>query len=593
MAKAQKISEKPRAEWGSDVIVDLLKAFEIEYVAINPGATFRGLHDSLVNYGGNHAPEIVLCTHEEIAVALAHGYARAKGKPMGAVVHNVVGLKHASMAIYNAWADRLPVIVMGGTGPMDTANRRPWIDWVHTALVQGNLVRDFVKWDDQPGSVEAVPESFVRAYRLATTEPMGPVYICYDGEVQEKKLDGEIAYSLDRYPAPLPLQAPEEGFEKTIRWLLEAKRPVILADSVGRKEAGFNALGELAELLAAPVLDQLWRFNFPVHNPLNLSGMHAKVIPQADLVLALDVSDLEGAVTQRAQEKGRRRPVELLSPSTKIINVGLDDLLVRAWSTDFNKLRQADLMIMADTAVFLPELVRRLKAEKERLRKLSEDTQSRRAQWAKLYEEKVAAREKETKTKWDEKPIAMSRLYVELAEALKNEDWVLTNGSSQGKENSYLPAMKFNQILGKYKGGGLGYGLPASLGAALAHKGSGKFCVDLQPDGCLLFTVSSLWTAVHHKIPLLIVVCSNRSYYNDEEHQERVAEVRGRPVENKTIGIRIEEPEVDFGAMARTYGCWGAGPITEPKDLIKTLREAVKVVKEGKPALVDVVCQMR
>ena len=593
MAKAQKISEKPRAEWGSDVIVDLLKAFEIEYVAINPGATFRGLHDSLVNYGGNHAPEIVLCTHEEIAVALAHGYARAKGKPMGAVVHNVVGLQHASMAIYNAWADRLPVIVMGGTGPMDTTNRRPWIDWVHTALVQGNLVRDFVKWDDQPGSVEAVPESFVRAYRLATTEPMGPVYICYDGEVQEKKLDGEIAYSLDRYPAPLPLQAPEEGFEKTIRWLLEAKRPVILADSVGRKEAGFNALGELAELLAAPVLDQLWRFNFPVHNPLNLSGMHAKVIPQADLVLALDVSDLEGAVTQRTQEKGRRRPVELLSPSTKIINVGLDDLLVRAWSTDFNKLRQADLMIMADTAVFLPELVRRLKAEKERLGKLSGDTQSRRAQWAKLYEEKVAAREKETKTKWDEKPIAMSRLYVELAEALKNEDWVLTNGSSQGKENSYLPAMKFNQILGKYKGGGLGYGLPASLGAALAHKGSGKFCVDLQPDGCLLFTVSSLWTAVHHKIPLLIVVCSNRSYYNDEEHQERVAEVRGRPVENKTIGIRIEEPEVDFGAMARTYGCWGAGPITEPKDLIKTLREAVKVVKEGKPALVDVVCQMR
>ena len=214
MAKAQKI-EKPRAEWGSDVVVDLLKAFEIEYVAINPGATFRGLHDSLVNYGGNHKPEIILCTHEEIAVALAHGYARAKGRPMGAAVHNVVGLQHASMAIYNAWADRLPVIVMGGTGPMDTANRRPWVDWVHTALVQGNLVRDFVKWDDQPASVEAVPDSFIRAYRLATTDPMGPVYICYDGDVQEKQLDGEVTFpSLERYPAPLPLQAPEEGFEK-------------------------------------------------------------------------------------------------------------------------------------------------------------------------------------------------------------------------------------------------------------------------------------------------------------------------------------------------------------------------------------------
>jgi acetolactate synthase I/II/III large subunit len=594
MSKAQRIAEKPRAEWGSDVVVDLLKAFEIEYVALNPGATFRGLHDSLVNYGGNHAPEIVLCTHEEIAVALAHGYARVKGKPMGAAVHNVVGLQHAAMAIYNAWCDRLPVIVMGGTGPMDTSNRRPWIDWVHTALVQGNLVRDFVKWDDQPASVEAVADSFIRAYRLATTDPMGPVYLCYDGEVQEKKLDGEIGFpALDRYPAPLPLQAPEEGFDKTVRWLLEAKRPVILADWVGRRETGFKALGELAELIAAPVLDQLGRLNFPVQNPLNLTGQHEKVIPQADLVLALDVPDLEGAVTKRVQEKGNRKPVPLLGPKTKIINVGLDDLLVRAWSTDFNKLRAADLMIMADTAVFLPELVRRLKADKQALGGRGGDIERRRADWGKIYAEKHEALEKEKKSKWDEKPVSMTRLYAEMIEALKGDDWVLTNGSSQGKENLYLPATKFNQILGKYKGGGLGYGLPASLGAALAHKGSGKFCVDLQPDGCLLFTVSSLWTAVHHKIPLLIIVCSNRSYFNDEEHQERIAVVRNRPVENKTIGIRIEEPEVDFGAMARTYGCWGAGPITEPKDLIKTLREAVKVVKEGKPALVDVVCQMR
>jgi len=591
MAKAQK-TEKPRAEWGSDVIVDVMKAFEFEYISINPGATFRGLHDSLVNYGGNHAPEIILCNHEEIAVALAHGYARAKGKPMAAAVHNVVGLQHASMAIYNAWADRLPVIVLGGTGPMDSANRRPWIDWVHTANVQGNLVRDFCKWDDQPASVEAVPDSFIRAYRLATTDPMGPVYICYDGDVQEKQLDGEIPVSLDRYPAPLPLQAPEEGFEKTIRMILAAKRPVLIADWVGRREAGFKALGELAEMLGAPVLDQLGRFNFPVQHPLNLTGQADKVIPQADLILALDVPDLEGATTKRAQERGNRRATPLLSANAKIVNVALDDLLVRAWATDFNKLREADLMILADTSVFLPELARRLKAEKK-LADLKGAIDARRAEWGKIYEGKKAALEKELKAKWDEKPISMTRIYAEMNEALKGEDWVLTNGSSQGKENFYLPATKFNQILGKYKGGGLGYGMPASLGAALAHKGSGKFCVNIQPDGDLLFTVSSLWTAVHHQIPLLSIVCSNRSYFNDEEHQERVAIARNRPVENKTIGIRIEDPNVDFGAMARTYGCWGAGPITEPKDLIKTLREAVKVVKEGKPALVDVVCQMR
>ncbi|HEY6200472.1 MAG TPA: thiamine pyrophosphate-dependent enzyme, partial [Candidatus Binatia bacterium] len=189
--------------------------------------------------------------------------------------------------------------------------------------------------------------------------------------------------------------------------------------------------------------------------------------------------------------------------------------------------------------------------------------------------------------------ISTTRLYTEIAEAVKNEDWVLTNGTSQGKENLYMPGEKFNQILGKYKGGGLGYGLPASLGAALAHKGSGKFCVDIQPDGDLLFTISSLWTAAHYEIPLLIVVNSNRSYYNDEEHQERMAVLRKRPVENKTVGIRIEEPAVDFAANAKSYGVWSTGPVTEPKDLGKALRDAVKVVKSGKPALVDVVVQMR
>jgi thiamine pyrophosphate-dependent acetolactate synthase large subunit-like protein len=367
---------------------------------------------------------------------------------------------------------------------------------------------------------------------------------------------------------------------------------VILADWVGRREAGFKALGELAELLAAPVLDQFGRFNFPVQNPLNLTGQSDKVIPPADLILALDVPDFEGATARRAQERGNRRATPLIGANAKVVNVSLDDLLVRAWATDFNKLREADLMITADTSVFLPELVRRLKAEKK-LADLKDDIARRRADWGKIYEDKKAALEKELKSKWDDKPVSMTRIYGEINEALKGEDWVLTNGSSQSKENLYLPATKFNQILGKYKGGGLGYGLPASLGAALAFKGSGKFCVNIQPDGDLLFTVSALWTAVHHQIPLLSIVCSNRSYFNDEEHQERIAVVRNRPVENKTIGIRIEDPNVDFGAMARTYGCWGAGPITEPKDLIKTLREAVKVVKDGKPALVDVVCQMR
>lgn len=594
MSKTAPIVEKPRAEWGSDVIVDMLKAFEIEYIALNPGSSFRGLHDSLINYGGNHMPETILCPHEEIAVGVAHGYARAKGKPMAAAVHNVVGLQHSSMAIYNAWCDRLPIIVVGGTGPTDTAHRRPRIDWVHTAVVQGNLVREFVKWDDQPASVEAIPESFIRAYRLATTDPMGPVYICYDIDVQEKKLTGETQIpSLLRYPAPLPMQSPEEGLAQTVRWLLEAKRPVIVADWVGRNEAGFKSLKELAELLAIPVFDQNGRFNFPCQHSLNLTDMEREALPQADLVLALDVPDLESAVSRRVQEKGKRGIINLLPSSAKVINVALDDLLVRSWSHEFNRLRQADLSILADTSVYLPELVRRLRDEKGTLAKVAAEIEQRRNEWAKIHQRRDQARDAKTKANWDNKPIALSRLFTELNTVLKNEDWVYTNSTRYGAESLYLDAAKFNQMLGKFKGGGLGYGLPASLGAALALKEAGKICVDFQPDGDFLFTLSGLWTASHYRIPLLIVVFSNRSYYNDEEHQERMAQLRGRPVENKIHGIRLQEPEVDFATTARSFGIWSTGPVMEPGELAKVLREALKVVKDGKPALVDVVCEMR
>ena len=156
--------------YGSDLVVDLLRAAGIEHVAINPGATFRGIHDSLVNYG-ERRPEHILTNHEEIAVAMAHGYAKAKGRPMAAFVHDIVGLQHASMAIYNAFCDRAPILVLGGGGPMDATRRRPWIDWIHTALVQGNQVRDYVKLDDQPASVSAIPEAILRAWRVARTEP--------------------------------------------------------------------------------------------------------------------------------------------------------------------------------------------------------------------------------------------------------------------------------------------------------------------------------------------------------------------------------------------------------------------------------------
>ena len=318
----------PRAEYGSDLIVDLCKAYGIEYAALNPGATFRGLHDSIVNYGGNRMPQIILCNHEEIAVAVAQGYAKAAGRPMAAIVHDVVGLLHAAMAIYTAWLDRTPVLIMGGTGPMAVETRRPWIDWIHTALVQGNAVRDYVKWDDQPSSLQGIIESFIRGYRIATTEPQGPVYLCWDAGLQEQKLDAPLPIpDVGRYAPPSLAHADPAALDRLAGWLVEAQHPVILADYAGRKPEVVPALVRLAETLAIPVIDLGSRHNFPNTHPLDLTGAEADLLPEADVVLALDVFDLEKATS--VTDRTARSPRSLLSPGVKVAHISFNDFMVR------------------------------------------------------------------------------------------------------------------------------------------------------------------------------------------------------------------------------------------------------------------------
>ncbi len=570
-----------RAQYGSDIIVDLLKVYQIDYAALNPGSSFRGLHDSLVNYGGNKNPEIVLCCHEETAVCMAFGYARVKGKPMVAIVHDIVGLQHATMGIYNAWTSRVPVIVMGGTGPMNTTERRPGIDWVHTALVQGEQVRNYVKWDDQPASVEGFPESFARAYRLATLEPQGPVYLCYDVALQEQRINKPIpAAKLTDFPAPTSLQAPDDIFETAIDWLFHSRDPVIVTDATGRNQAAFAALRDLAEVLSIPVLDRGGRLNFPTRHPLNLSGLEKELLPQADLVFGIDAPEIGGIIAR--------------APKARTVHVSLHELLVRSWSNDYDRLAPIDLPITADSKVFLPELVRRLKKEKSRLGKIHSSLERRAAKLGKLRSRLLQSIEQETRRQWNNVPISSLRLAAETADVLKNENWVLTQSSPRFVERHFLDCRDFNQFAGKRRYGGVGVGLPSSLGAALAFKGSGKICVGFQPDGDFLFGPSALWTAAHYEIPLLMIVFNNRSYYNDQQHQKNVAIERKRPIENHTVGIRLERPNVNFARLAEAYEVRGFGPVTKPGELGQVLKEAVRYLKNnGQPAVVDVVTQNR
>ena len=576
--------------YGSDLVVDLLRAVGIEYVALNPGATYRGLHDSLVNYGGNRAPELVLTTHEEIAVAMAHGYAKARGAPMAAVVHDIVGLQHASMAIFNAFCDRAPVLVLGATGPMDATRRRPWIDWIHTALVQGTQVRDYVKLDDQPAGVAALPEAFLRAWRVARTEPMGPVYLCLDAGLQEQALDRPIVLpDAGRFqPAAAP-HADPRTLDEAARRLAEARSPVIVVESLGRRPEATRPLCRLAELLAAPLVDlaaeSQGRPSVPADHPLDMTDARDEAIRDADVVLGLDVSSF---LTALGETDRTTREVRLLNERTYIIAISLDDYAFRSWAHTFQSLAPVDLPIAADAGLVLPALVA---AVEERLKR------DRVAAERRTRAERIGARHAALRAEArnvvilerSARPLAPSVLAAEVWDVIKDEDWVLANGTSKGWARR-LWDWRPERSYGGSGGAGLGYGLPAALGVALAHRGSGKVCVNLQADGDLLYVVSALYTAAHHRLPLLTVMFNNRTYGNDEAHQEAVAKARGRPIEQKVVGIRIDDPAPDFARIAQGFGVWAEGPIDAADAVGPALRRALHVVKdEGRPALVDVI----
>ena len=589
MDNVKKPATKISAKYGSDVIVDMIRAIGIEYVSLNPGATFRGLHDSLVNYGGNTKPELILCNHENIAVSLATGYAIASGRPMAAIVHNVVGLLNATNAIYNSWLTHVPMLVFGATGPMAVELRRPWIDWIHTALVQGNVVRDYVKWDDQPASVPSAIDSILRGYMLSMTDPIGPVYICLDAEIQDSPLNQPIKIpDVSQFAPPTPVYPDPQALDETARLLVEAKKPVVLVDLL-EQSGSMEALVSLAEMLSIPVIDGGQMVNFPSANPLNLSGLSKEVLAEADVVLALNVKDLFYSLT--TVDRNTRLARLIIPESAKVIEISMRHFAWRSWSQEYGRLQATDLHISGDASLALPELVSRCKQLLTRNKSKATQIKARR----KLLEAKHIQMHKkwqeEAQKAWKQSPVSLPRLAGELWQTVKNDDWVLVNGSL----NDWVwKTWEFTRPYQFVRREGLGCGIGVALGAALAHKGKGKLVVDIQPDGDMLFASSALWTAAHYKIPLLVVMFNNRSYYNDEVHQEVVAKTRGRPVENKTIGLRIEEPAVDFARLASAYGVYSEGPVENPDKLGDVLNRAAKYVKDtGQCALVDVVSQFR
>jgi thiamine pyrophosphate-dependent acetolactate synthase large subunit-like protein len=571
---------EPPIEWWSDATAEMLRRLGLRHVSLNPGASFRGLHDSLVNRLGNERPGIVLCLHEEHAVAVAHGYAKASGEPMAVALHTNVGLMHATMALFNAFCDRVPMLVVGANGPLAADRRRPWIEWLHTSADPGALVRPFVKWDDQPASGPAALESLVRAEALTRAAPRAPVYVCLDAGVQEAPAPADVALPDPARHRPPPPPAPRpEQVDRAAGLLVGAERPLILVGRVGRDGDAWRARVELAEALGAAVLTDLKvAAGFPAPHPLNaavpgtfLTESGRALLAAADVVLALDWVDLGGSLRQALGG----------AVTATVISCSLDSALHNGWSKDHFELAPVDLPIAADPDLLVAALGAR------------GVTRAERADWPPPPSQAAPAPapsgQPPSGVGEADAELVIRDLAAALAEALTDQSACLVR-LPLGWDGADLRVAGPLDYLGQDGGAGLGSGPGMAVGAALALQEAGgeRLAVAVLGDGDYLMGCQALWTAAHHRLPLLVVVANNRSFFNDEVHQERIALARDRPLENRSIGIAIADPDPDLAALARSLGLGGHGPVADRAGLDEALAAAVAEARAGAAVVVDV-----
>lgn len=576
---------------GSDYMVDVIKSLSFEYVCANPGSSFRGMQESVLNYGGNHNPEFITNCHEESSVAMAHGYFKMEGKPLAVLAHGTVGLQHASMAIYNAWCDRVPVFIMLGNY-VDAAIRRP-AEWYHGVQDCAGMVRDFTKWDDQPASLIHFGESAVRAYKIAMTPPMAPVVLVLDAGLQEAPIENNAKVPIPKLTMPSPPQGESSAVNELARLLVNASNPVLVVDRLARTPVAMPLLIELAETLQAAVIDQGSRMNFPSLHPLNQTQRAGAAIAEADVIAGLEVADF-WATVNALRDQLHRSTRKLTKPDAKLVTLTSGDLYIKSNYQDFRRLPEVDLAIAADGEASLPALIEAVKRSITSERKRVFEQRG-----AKLAEASQSTHERlrqEATYAWDSKPVSTARVAAELWSVIKKEDWSLV--SNYYSEAGAWPRRlwDFNKPYhwpGHAGGGGIGYGAPSSVGAALANKKYGRFSVSLQTDGDLMYAPGVLWTAAHHRIPLLSVMLNNRGYHQEIMHVQRMCNQRNRGIDRGTMGSTLLDPNIDFAKVAQGLGLHAEGPITDPRDLGPALRRAAETVRRGEPALVDVVIQPR
>ena len=576
---------KPQMKWGSDVVAEVTRRLDLKYIALVPGASYRGFHDSIVNYLGNSNPQMVICLHEEHAVSIADGYGKVTETPMAVALHSNVGLMHATMPIFNAWCDRTPMIIFGATGPVDAHRRRPWIDWIHTSKDQASMIRNYTKWDDQPASPQAAVESVLRANQITRSAPRGPVYVCLDVGLQESALVDDVSIPDPARFAPAPSPAvPHASVLQALKAIDKARFPLILMGRVSRKQADWDRRVRFAEMIGAAVLTSSNdAASFPTTHPLHLaapclrpSKRATALIEKADLVISMDWLDLGGVFRLALGTAQTQEPAD-----KTIIHCSVDSYRTNGWSMDHQALPAVDIPIHAEPDQFIAQMLDELDAKKTPKVKTRPEMKNI-AHWNDAVNGKASATRGQAMTLWDmamtvrefakKRPVTFARLPL---------GW-------PGEASEYDGPLSF---VGNDGGGAVGTGPGHTLGTALALKDSGRLTVGVIGDGDYLMGVQALWTAAHFEIPVMFVCADNRSYFNDEMHQERVAQMRSRPAQNRWIGQRIDDPRVDLVAMARAQGFDSEPPVSTAEDLLKALKKGAEIVAKGGRYFIDSVVE--
>ena len=569
---------------GSDLMVQVLKDMGLEYVAANPGSSFEGLQESFINYGNppNKMPEFITALHEESAVTMAHGYGKAEGKPMIALLHGTIGVQHAAMSIYQAYYDRTPVLMLAG--------RDDGFIQAHTAHDMAAMVRSFTKWDAQPKSIEESLTALQRAYNEAITPPQGPTLVVLDTELQKEEAR-EMKVPAYRPPQITGLDATRA--REIAKALVDAQNPRIAVGRL-RTPQGVKSAVELAELVGASTSTSATQgpMSFPQRHPLCGPGASTAY----DYTLGLEAPAAQASLIGPGL-------ATLLNRDTA--NIGFGGIAPgsdaparggggggRGGATTNNA---APIQVDAEASLpaIIEEVKRQLTADRRRVIEERKAKHAAANQQARIDELTQVVQVK--RNGWDSSPIATARVYTELWPLIKNEDWCFASpsGFSGGHNAQLWDHNKPYSYLGGQGAGGMGYGAPACVGAALAAKSRNRFVVNIQTDGDLNYAPGVLWTAAHHKLPMLTIMHNNRAWHQELMFVEYMCGVRGRGTDRGHIGTSLRDPFIDYSKMAGGYGMASEGPITDPTKLAAAFKRGVDSVKRGEPYLIDVITQPR